>query len=167
MFSEVVITRIQIQQYSPHKQKLSTNYGHGEWQTSVRAPRASRSERGAAEGAEPELRVDRAAARATPGLLGQQRRARLGAEGTRRKEAALAAEVGGVLPGPPPDGDEEELERLLRLHQVRRAAAPQAPPRRLLEHPPGALLHAAHEEEEHLHRIPIDPSSIRWCDSRQ
>ena len=145
-----MITRIQ--QYFPHKQKLGTNYGHGERQTSVQAQRASRSERGAAEGAEPELRVDGAAARAAAGLPLQQRQARLGAEGPRREEAALAAEVGGVLPGPPPDGDEEEHERLLRLHQVRRAAAPQAPPRRLLEQPAGALLHAAHEEE-HLERI--------------
>ena len=106
-----MITRIQ--QYFPHKQKLGTNYGHGERQTSVQAQRASRSERGAAEGAEPELRVDGAAARAAAGLPLQQRRARLGAEGPRREEAALAAEVGGVLPGPPRHGDREELERLL------------------------------------------------------
>jgi hypothetical protein len=110
------------------------------------------SERGAAEGAEPELRVNGAAAHAAPLAPGHERRRRprLGAEGPRREEAALAAEVGGVLPRPPPDGDEEQLEHLLRLHQVRRAAAPQAPRRRLLEHLPRALLHAAHEEEEHL-----------------
>ena len=80
----------------------------------------------------------------------QQRRARLFAEGTRREETALAAEVGGVLPGTPPDGDKEKLERLLHLHLVHCATALQALPRRLLDHPPGALLHAAHEEKEHL-----------------
>jgi len=145
-----VITRIQ--QYFPHKKKAQYKL-RARRVANVSTGAAHRSERGSAEGAEPELRVDGAAARAAAGLPLQQRRARLGAEGPRREEAALAAEVGGVLPGPPPDGDEEELERLLRLHQVRRAAAPQAPHRRLLEHPPGALLHAAHEEEEHLCRI--------------
>lgn len=113
------------------------------------------SERRAAEGAEPELRVDGAAARTAPPVLRQEqgRLPWLSAKGPRREKAALAAEVGRVLPGPPPDGDEEELEHLLRLHQVRRAAAPQAPRRRLLEHPPGALLRAADEEEEHLSRL--------------
>lgn len=94
---------------------------------------------------------------------GEERRPRPGlaaaaAEGSRPEEAALAAEVGGVLPGPPLDGDEEELEHLLGLHQVGRAAAAEAPPRRLLQHPPRALLHAPHEEEEHrqnpISRVP-------------
>ena len=117
--------------------------------------RRSGSQRGAAEGAEPELRVgDGAVARAAPRVAGEERRPRPGlaaaaAEGSRPEEAALAAEVGGVLPGPPLDGDEEELEHLLGLHQVGRAAAAEAPPRRLLQHPPRALLHAPHEEEEH------------------
>lgn len=114
------------------------------------SPPAITSEGGAAEGAEPELRIDSAAARAAPCLPEQQRGSRLRAEGARCEEAALATEVRGVLPRPPPDGDEEELEDLLRLHQVRGAAAPEAPPRRFLEHPPGPLLYAAYEEEEHL-----------------
>lgn len=64
---------------------------------------------------------------------GEEQRPRPGlaaaaAEGSRPEEAALAAEVGGVLPGPPLDGDEEELEHLLGLHQVGRAAAAEAPP---------------------------------------
>jgi hypothetical protein len=50
-------------------------------------------------------------------LPGQQRRARLGTKGTRCEEAALAVEADGVLLGPPPDGDEEELEHLLHLHR--------------------------------------------------
>uniref|UniRef100_A0A8R7K559 Uncharacterized protein n=1 Tax=Triticum urartu TaxID=4572 RepID=A0A8R7K559_TRIUA len=108
------------------------------------------SQRGAAEGAEAELRVDGAAARAAlPRPRAGEELPAAGAVGPRREEAAVAAEVGGVLARPPPRGDEEELEHLLGLHQVGRAAAAHAPPGRLLEHPPRALLHAAYEEEEH------------------
>lgn len=105
------------------------------------------TESGAAEGAEPVLRIHRSRARSARHHLGQ-RRDGPGidwGEGVGGDEAAVE---GGALVGPAPNGDEEELQDLLRIHEVGWSAAAYAATGGGLDDAAGLLLDAAGEERD-------------------
>lgn len=79
---------------------------------------------GAAEGAESEVGLHNPVAESTAQDIGgrRQRRGRLGRRrqgvGLREHELAVITIQGRLLAGPPPNGNEEELEDLLVLNQI-------------------------------------------------
>lgn len=109
----------------------------------------------ATEGAEAELGLHNPIAKSAPQHLRDRRRVHSGLRrwervGLRKEEVAIVAVHDRLFPWPTPHGDEEELQNLLVLHQIRRRPARYAPARAGFQHLPHLLLDSSGEEEEHF-----------------
>ena len=74
--------------------------------------------------------------------------------GLREEEVAVSAVHGRLLSRPPPHRNEEQLQNLLVIHQIRRRLAHNAPSRTWFQHLPNLLLNPSHEEEKHFSFFP-------------